>query len=85
MRITNQPAIYLVNTFSHWDRFLGRPFYHLFGLSGLGANSLEATVTDFEPNVVSRIKTAIFAVSKEIEELKGRHEECYGCKVDDVN
>jgi hypothetical protein len=61
-----------VDTFSHWEPFLGRQSYHVFGRSGLGANSLDATVTDFEPNVISRIKTAIFTVSREIEELKSR-------------
>jgi hypothetical protein len=74
-----------VNTLSHWDRFLGHQFCHLFGRSGLRANSLEATVTDFEPNVISRIKTAIFTVSREIEELKGRCEECHGYKAREVN
>lgn len=82
MRTTNQPGIYLVNTFSHWDRFLCRPFYHLFGQSDACARSLEA---DFEPSVISRIKTAIFNVSIEIEDLKGQYEECYGCNVNDVN
>jgi hypothetical protein len=74
-----------VERFSQWDHFLGHQFCHLFGRSGHRANSLEATVTDFEPNVISRIKTAISTVSREIEELKGRYEECYGYKAREVN
>lgn len=38
-----------------------------------------------EPNVISRVRTAIFIVSREIEALKVRYEECHGCKVNHVN
>jgi hypothetical protein len=38
-----------------------------------------------EPNAISRVRTAIFIVSREIEALKGGHEECHGCKVNHVN
>jgi hypothetical protein len=73
-----QPGTYTVNAPSHWDRFLGCQFYHVFGPAGYGTNSLETTGADIEQTDVSRVETAIFIVSRKIGELKRRHEECGG-------
>jgi len=75
---TNLPGTYTVNAPSHWDRFLGCQFYHVFGPAGYGTNSLETTGADIEQTDVSQVEAAIFIVSCKIGELKRRHEECGG-------
>ena len=77
---TNLPGTYTVNAPWHWDRFWGCQFHHVFGSAGYGTNSLEETGTDIEETAVSRVETAIFIVSKKIEESQRQHEECYGYK-----
>ncbi len=67
-----------MNAPSHWDRFLGCQFYHVFGPAGYGTNSLETTGADIEQTDVSQVEAAIFIVSCKIGELKRRHEECGG-------